>query len=123
MGKAIATIGLLVVSNAMMILAWYGHLKWGVPKVFSSWGLMGIIVFSWLLAFLEYCAQVPANRIGFIENGGPFSLMELKIIQEVVTLIVFVIFSTLFFKNQPIKLNHLWAFLCLLGAVYFTFKK
>lgn len=123
MGKAIATIGLLVVSNAMMILAWYGHLKWGVPKAFSSWGMIGIIVFSWLLAFLEYCAQVPANRIGFIENGGPFSLMELKIIQEVITLIVFVIFSTLFFKNQPIKLNHLWAFLCLLGAVYFTFKK
>lgn len=123
MGKAIATIGLLIVSNVMMILAWYGHLKWGVPRFFSSWGLMGVIVFSWLLAFLEYCAQVPANRIGFIENGGPFSLMELKIIQEVITLVVFVIFSTLFFKNQPIKLNHLWAFLCLLGAVYFTFKK
>ena len=117
------TVGLLVLSNIMMILAWYGHLKWGVPKIFSGWGMMGVIVFSWLIAFLEYCAQVPANRIGFNGNGGPFTLMQLKILQEVITLVVFVLFSTLFFKNQPIKLNHLWAFLCLLGAVYFTFKK
>lgn len=123
MSKALLTIGLLVLSNIMMILAWYGHLKWGVPKVFSGWGMMGVIVFSWLIAFLEYCAQVPANRIGFNGNGGPFTLMQLKILQEVITLVVFVLFSTLFFKNQPIKLNHLWAFLCLLGAVYFTFKK
>ena len=123
MSKALLTIGLLVLSNIMMILAWYGHLKWGVPKVFSGWGVLGVIVFSWLIAFLEYCAQVPANRIGFNGNGGPFTLMQLKILQEVITLVVFVLFSTLFFKNQPIKLNHLWAFLCLLGAVYFTFKK
>ena len=123
MSKALLTIGLLVLSNIMMILAWYGHLKWGVPKVFSGWGMMGVIVFSWLIAFLEYCAQVPANRIGFNGNGGPFTLMQLKILQEVITLVVFALFSTLFFKNQPIKLNHLWAFLCLLGAVYFTFKK
>lgn len=123
MSKALMTVGLLVLSNIMMILAWYGHLKWGVPKIFSGWGMMGVIVFSWLIAFLEYCAQVPANRIGFNGNGGPFTLMQLKILQEVITLVVFVLFSTLFFKNQPIKLNHLWAFLCLLGAVYFTFKK
>ena len=123
MSKAFLTIGLLVLSNIMMILAWYGHLKWGAPKFFSGWGIMGVIVFSWMIAFLEYCAQVPANRIGFEGNGGPFSLMQLKILQEVITLIIFVVFSTLFFKNQPIKLNHLWAFLCLLGAVYFTFKK
>ena len=123
MGRGIATIGLLIVSNVFMILAWYGHLKWGTPKLLSNWGLFGVIVFSWLIAFFEYCVQVPANRIGFMENGGPFSLMQLKIIQEVITLLVFVVFSTLFFKNQPLKLNHLWAFLCLVGAVYFAFKK
>lgn len=123
MMRPLLTIILLIVSNVFMILAWYGHLKWGAPKIFSSWGMFGIIVFSWLIAFFEYCVQVPANRIGFNENGGPFSLMQLKIIQEVITLVVFVVFSTLLFKNQPIKLNHLWAFLCLLGAVYFTFKK
>lgn len=122
MGKGIATIAMLIVSNIFMILAWYGHLKWGTPKLFSTWGTFGVIVFSWLIAFAEYSVQVPANRLGFVGNGGPFSLMQLKVIQEVVTLSVFVVFSALFFKDQPLKLNHLWAALCLIGAVYFAFK-
>lgn len=120
--KAIATIALLVLSNILMIFAWYGHLRFGQVKPFSNWGLFGIIVSSWLIAFFEYCAQVPGNRIGFIGNGGPFTLMQLKILQEVITLVVFVIFTTIFFKTESLKLNHLFAALCLIGAVYFAFK-
>lgn len=123
MWKGIITVAMLFVSNAFMIFAWYGHLKFGTPKLFSTWGMFGVIVSSWLIAFFEYCMQVPANRIGFLGNGGPFSLMQLKVIQEVVTLIVFVIFTTIFFKSEKLSLNNLWAFLCLVGAVYFTFKK
>ena len=122
MGKAAITILLLLVSNALMILAWYGHLKFGQIKPFSQWGLFGIILSSWLIAFFEYCVQVPANRIGYNGNGGPFSLLQLKIIQEVLTLIVFVVFSALVFKNEPLKWNHVAAFLCLVMAVYFAFR-
>lgn len=122
MGKGLTTILLLLISNILMILAWYGHLKFGQIKPFSQWGLFGIIVSSWLIAFFEYCVQVPANRIGYNGNGGPFTLLQLKIIQEVLTLIVFVIFSALVFKNEPLKWNHLIAFLCLVLAVYFAFK-
>ncbi|MBQ0024176.1 MAG: DMT family protein [Bacteroidales bacterium] len=122
MGKGVATILLLLVSNVLMILAWYGHLKFAQVKPFSQWGLFGIILSSWLIAFFEYCVQVPANRIGFNGNGGPFSLLQLKIIQEVLTLIVFVVFSALVFKSEPLKWNHLAAFLCLVLAVYFAFK-
>ena len=107
-----------------MTLAWYGHLKFcSGSKLLSSWGLFGVILLSWAIAFFEYCAQVPANRIGFQGTGGPFSLMQLKIIQEVITLVVFVIFATIFFKNETLKSNHLIAFLFLILAVYFVFKK
>ncbi|MBO5988299.1 MAG: DMT family protein [Paludibacteraceae bacterium] len=92
------TILLLVVSNVFMTFAWYGHLKLQQSKVIGDWPLFGVILFSWGVALFEYCAQVPANRIGFIGNGGPFSLMQLKIIQEVITLLVFTIFSTIVFK-------------------------
>jgi uncharacterized protein (DUF486 family) len=124
MGKGLITILLLVVSNSFMTLAWYGHLKFGSgSKLVSNWGLFGVILLSWLIAFFEYCAQVPANRIGFQGTGGPFSLMQLKIIQEVITLVVFVIFATIFFKSETLKSNHLIAFLFLILAVYFVFKK
>lgn len=123
MGKGIATILLLLVSNSFMTLAWYGHLKFGGAKFFSKWGLFGIIITSWMIAFFEYCAQVPANRIGFQGNGGPFSLMQLKVIQEVITLVIFVIFSTIFFKSETIKYNHIIAFIFMILAVYFIFKK
>ena len=106
-----------------MTLAWYGHLKFGADKMLPKWGLFGIIAISWLIAFFEYCFQVPANRIGFRENGGPFSLMQLKIIQEVITLVVFTVFSTLMFKGESLQWNHLAAFVCLIGAVYFVFMK
>lgn len=121
--RGIYTILLLLLSNSFMTIAWYGHLKFNAAKVFPKWGLFGVILFSWLIAFFEYCAQVPANRLGFRELGGPFSLMQLKVMQEAITLVVFVVFSTLFFKNQELRGNHLIALVLLLGAVYFVFKK
>lgn len=113
---------LLVGANILMIFAWYGHLKFAQLKPFSNWGLFGIIVSSWMIAFFEYCLQVPANRLGFRDTGGPFSLLQLKIIQEVITLTIFVLFSALFFKNEPLKWNHLISFVCLVAAVFFAFK-
>ncbi|HET8858964.1 DMT family protein [Marivirga sp.] len=121
--KGILTIGLLVLSNAFMTLAWYGHLKFHEWKWFNKLGLISIIFISWGLALFEYFFQVPANRIGFKENGGPFSLVELKVLQEVITLIVFMIFTFIFFKNETIKWNHLVGFVFLILAVFFIFKK
>ena len=123
MGKGILTIILLIVSNSFMTLAWYGHLKFGADKMLPKWGLFGIIAISWLIAFFEYCFQVPANRIGSSINGGPFSLVELKVLQEVITLVVFMIFTLVFFKNETLRMNHLIGFLLLVAAVYFIFKK
>lgn len=121
--KALSTILLLIGSNIFMTLAWYGHLKLQDMKLIDNWRLGYVILFSWGLAFFEYCLQVPANRIGFIENGGPFSLMQLKVIQEVITLIVFTVFATIFFKGESFQWNHLAAFICLVLAVYFVFMK
>ena len=104
--KPIYTIGLLVVSNLFMTLAWYGHLKIKSLGWFSSLGLFSIIILSWGLAFFEYLAQVPANKYGYIENGGTFNLLQLKIIQEVITLITFTVFTLIFFKTEQFKLNH-----------------
>ena len=87
--KSFYTVGLLIVSNIFMTFAWYGHLKLQQMHISTSWPLIGIIVFSWVIAFFEYCVMVPANRIGFVDNGGPFSLVELKVIQEVISLIIF----------------------------------
>ena len=123
MGNAILTIILLIASNVFMTLAWYGHLKLAEYKWFSSLPLIGVIAISWIIAFFEYCLQVPANRMGFIGNGGPFSLMQLKVIQEVITLTVFVIFSLIVFKTEQFRLNHLIGFVFLVLAVYFMFKK
>lgn len=114
------TVLLLVCSNIFMTLAWYGHLKLGELSWFQKWPMIAVIAFSWGIAFFEYCLQVPANRIGFEGNGGPFSLMQPKVIQEVITLTVFVIFSMLAFHTQ-LRWNHLVAALCLIAAVYFVF--
>ncbi|MBN1463327.1 MAG: DMT family protein [Paludibacteraceae bacterium] len=114
---------LLVASNIFMTLAWYGHLKLREFSWFSSLPLFGVILISWGIAFFEYCLQVPANKIGFSNYGGPFSLLQLKVIQEVITLIVFLLFSTLFFKNEVLKTNHLIGLGFLVLAVYFIFKK
>lgn len=115
------TIGLLILSNIFMTFAWYGHLKLAEQPWFSRLTLFGVIVFSWLIAFFEYCFQVPANRIGFEANGGPFSLMQLKVMQEVITLVVFVVFSYVVFGTQ-LKMNHIIGFIFLVLAVYFIFK-
>jgi len=121
--KPIYTIGLLIVSNLFMTLAWYSHLKIKSLGWFSSLGLFSIIILSWGLAFFEYLAQVPANKYGYIENGGTFNLFQLKIIQEVITLITFTVFTLIFFKTEQFKLNHVLSFICLVFAVYFAFKK
>jgi uncharacterized protein len=121
--KAVTTIVLLILSNAFMTLAWYGHLRFKDMKWSENLSLISIILISWGVALFEYVLQVPANRIGFKEHGGPFSLVQLKVIQEVITLTVFVVFSLLFFKNETFRLNHLIGFVFLILAVYFIFKK
>jgi uncharacterized protein (DUF486 family) len=118
------TIGLLIVSNIFMTFAWYGHLKLQEMKVItSSTPLIVVILISWLIAFAEYSFQVPANRYGFIGNGGAFSLMQLKVIQEVITLVVFTLFTVVFFRGETLHWNHFAAFVCLIMAVYFVFMK
>lgn len=121
--KSFLTIGLLILSNAFMTLAWYGHLKFKELAWFNKLGLVVIILISWGIALFEYCFQVPANRIGFKENGGPFSLVELKVIQEVITLVIFTLFTVVFFKNESFRWNHFVGFLFLILAVYFIFRK
>lgn len=108
----VQTIGLLTLSNVFMTVAWYGHLK-----NFSSkpWWIAALV--SWGVALFEYLLQVPANRIGYTE----FSLSQLKIMQEVITLLLFVPFA-IFYMNQPFKLDYVWAAFCLIGAVYFIFR-
>ena len=103
---------LLTASNVFMTFAWYGHLKNMQTK---AWYVAALV--SWGIALFEYLLQVPANRIG----ATTFSLAQLKIMQEVITLLVFVPFVVLYMK-QPLKLDYLWAALCMLGAVYFIFR-
>ncbi|HNV80514.1 MAG: DMT family protein [Tenuifilaceae bacterium] len=121
--NAVYTILLLVLSNTFMTLAWYGHLKFKEMEWFEGLGLFSIILISWGIAFFEYIFQVPANRMGFKGNGGHFSLVELKVIQEVITLTVFVIFTLLVFKTESFRMNHVIGFIFLVLAVYFIFKK
>ena len=123
MSAAITTIFLLIISNVFMTFAWYGHLKLQATGTASNWPLYLVILFSWGVAFFEYCAQVPANRIGFVENGGPFNLMQLKVIQEVISLTVFTLIAMVMFKGQSLQWNHLAAFFCLIMAVFFVFLK
>lgn len=106
-----------------MTLAWYGHLKFKEMRWFENLGLIAIILISWGIALFEYFFQVPANRIGYKGNGGPFTLVELKVIQEVITLITFTVFSLLVFKTETFKTNHIIGFVFLVLAVYFIFKK
>src|SRR5205085_5710337 len=106
------TTGLLILSNVFMTFAWYGHLKNLSNK---AWYVAALI--SWGIALFEYLLQVPANRIG----AGQYSLAQLKILQEVITLSVFVPFAMLY-MDQPFKLDYVWAALCMLGAVYFIFR-
>lgn len=118
------TIGLLVISNIFMTFAWYGHLKLQQMNVIgSNTPLYVVILLSWGIALAEYSFQVPANRYGFAGNGGAFSLMQLKVLQEVITLVVFTLFTVVFFKGESLQWNHLAAFVCLVLAVYFVFMK
>ena len=109
---ALQTVGLLALSNVFMTVAWYGHLKSLASK---PWWIAALI--SWAIALLEYLLQVPANRIGYTQ----FSLAQLKIMQEAITLTVFVPFAMIYMQ-QPFKLDYVWAALCLVGAVYFIFR-
>ena len=122
LSHGIFSVLLLILSNIFMTFAWYGHLKMREYSWFESLPLIGVIAFSWAIAFFEYCLQVPAHRLGFRESGGPFDIMQLKVIQEVITLVVFTVFSVIAFKME-LKWNHLAAFCCLILAVYFIFKK
>lgn len=124
MKNAIITVALLVIANVFMTFAWYGHLKLQQMKVLSSnTPLYAVILLSWGIALVEYCFQVPANRMGFRDNGGAFSLLQLKVIQEAVTLIIFTVFTVLFFKGESLHWNHFAAFGCLIAAVYLVFMK
>lgn len=122
--KALYTVLMLVAANVFMTFAWYGHLKLQQLKVLSSnTPLYLIILLSWGIALAEYCFQVPANRLGFTGNGGPFSLIQLKVIQEAITLIVFTLFTVLAFRGESLQWNHFLAFVLLIVAVYLVFMK
>lgn len=121
--NALYTVLLLIVSNVFMTLAWYAHLKLQQTGVTSHWPLIGVILLSWFIALAEYSFMVPANRIGYAENGGPYSLMQLKVIQEIISLVVFTIIANLMFQGQSLRWNHVAAFACLVLAVYFIFME
>lgn len=121
--RPLITILLLIASNTFMTIAWYGHLRFKEVSFLKNTGLFGMILISWGIAFFEYMLMVPANKIGSSINGGPFNMWQLKLIQEVVSISVFVVFTLLFFKTDQLKWNHVIGFLFLLGAVYFFFKK
>lgn len=123
MPTSLTTILLLILSNVFMTFAWYGHLKFKEISWLQGLGLFGIILISWGIALFEYCFQIPANRIGYVENGGPFNLWQLKVLQEVITLIVFMAFAIFFFKSETLRWNHVVGFIFLVLAVYFIFKK
>ena len=124
MSSIVLTILLLDISNCFMTFAWYGHLKLQTMGVITDHTpLIVVILASWLLALPEYICQVNGNRMGFEGNGGPFTLMQLKIIQEVLSITIFTVFTVLVFKGQTLQWNHFAAFLCLVAAVYFVFLK
>ena len=123
MNPSLLTIGLLVIANIFMTIAWYGHLKLQSSGISANWPVFVVILVSWGIALIEYCFQVLANRLGFEGNGGPFSLMQLKVMQEVITLVVFVIFSVIAFNDFQLRWNHFAAMLLLVGAVYLVFMK
>nr|WP_321409043.1 DMT family protein [uncultured Carboxylicivirga sp.] len=123
MSKGIFSILLLILSNTFMTFAWYGHLKFKEFNWSASLGLFAIILISWGIAFFEYIFQVPANKIGYTGNDGPFNLWQLKVIQEVISLTVFTVFTITVFKTETLRLNHIIGFGFLILAVYFLFKK
>ncbi len=121
MKLALITISLLLVSNVFMTIAWYGQLKLQQMGYIKDWPLYAVIILSWGIALLEYSFMIPANRLGFSGNGGPFTLFQLKVIQEVVTLTVFTLLALFFFSGEKFHWNNLAAFICLVAAVIFVF--
>jgi uncharacterized protein len=121
--KTLYTVILLIVSNFFMTLAWYGHLQFKKITWLHGIGLVGVILISWGMAFFEYLFQVPANKIGHESNGGPFNMIQLKTIQEVVSLTVFTLVAVFIFKSEKFNWNHLIGFCFLVLAVFFVFKK
>jgi len=121
--RGFLTVILLMFSNVFMTLAWYGHLRFASMPRFSKIGVFGIILISWGIAFFEYCIQVPANRLGFSENGGPFSMWQLKVIQEAMSLLVFTVIAVFLLGAGAIKWNYIVSFVLIIAAVYFAFIK
>ena len=121
--KGLWTILLLIVSNVLMTFAWYGNLKLQEMKISTDWPLFVVILASWGVAFFEYCVMIPANRIGSDITGGPFNLVQLKVIQECISLIVFSLILAFCFKTQQLHWNHLVSFIFLVIAVFFAFLK
>ena len=123
MKPAILTVILLIIANVFMTLAWYGHLKLQGAGISTNWPLYAVVLLSWGIALVEYFCQVPANRMGFEGNGGPYSLIQLKVMQEVISLVVFTLLSMLMFEGMHLKWNHVLAFLLLVAAVYLVFME
>ena len=123
MSRGLLTVLMLICSNVFMTFAWYGNLKLQQMKLITDWPLIAIILLSWGMALFEYMFMIPASRIGSQITGGPFSLMQLKIIQEGVSLTVFTLIVALVFKGEPIRWNHLVAFGLIILAVFFAFLK
>jgi uncharacterized protein (DUF486 family) len=121
--RGLKTILFLTISNTFMTFAWYGHLKFKEYDWGKNLGLLSVILISWGLAFFEYLFQVPANRAGFKADGGPFTLVQLKTIQEAITLTMFMIFTIVFFKTEKLGWNHLVGFALIVLAVFVIFKK
>jgi hypothetical protein len=121
--KAFYTIILLTLSNTFMTFAWYGHLQFSKIEWLKNTGLIGVILISWLIALAEYALMVPANKIGYEKNGGPFNMFELKTIQEVISLTVFVLINYFVFKSDKLAWNHLLGFALIVLAVFVVFKK
>ena len=121
--RPLYTILLLIASNTFMTIAWYGHLRFKDISFMKNIGVVGAILISWLIALIEYSLMVPANKLGSNINGGPFNMWQLKIIQEVVSISVFVIFTLIFFKHDSLRWNHIIGFAFLIASLYFFFKK
>lgn len=121
--RGLYTILLLVASNTFMTIAWYGHLRFKDISFLKSTGLIGAVLISWGVALIEYMLMVPANRLGSNVTGGPFNMWQLKIIQEVVSISIFVIFTLIFFKQDTLRWNHIIGFGFLIASLFFFFKK
>ena len=121
--KGLLTVIMLLCSNVFMTFAWYGNLKLQELKISTDWPLILIILASWGLALFEYCFMIPANRIGSDIHGGPFSLVQLKVMQEAISLVVFTLIVTFCFKSQTFHWNHIVSFILLIAAVFFAFLK